>query len=393
MLQSREDIQKMRDVAWQEYVKKEKEDTSRIAEEKEYAMIFGDVTMKYGLQVIGEPDEQGYPLYICLHGGGYGETPDQNNQQWEHMYVYYRDEVKQGIYVNPRGVRDTWDTHGNPESYPLYDRLIQNMILDYNVDPNRVYILGFSAGGDGVYLVAPRMADRFAAAHMSAGHHNGTSVTNLRNTPIQLQVGMVDTAYNRHLVTVEYEEHLSELQKEFGGYEHNAFVHVDKPHNFKDWSNEEQCVVVDNKTWHDTGEYTTKMADTNAIHFLNQYKRNPLPTQVVWDLSNRGEQRMVESFYWLSAPMSTNEGIVVATYNKEENSISILKDTTNGTVYIYVNEEMLDVFQPVTIHTPTGTYTMNLELSEECILYTTAERGDRNYQFVAKIDYKSEDKE
>ena len=39
-------------------------------------------------------------------------------------------------------------------------------IVFEDVDPNRVYLLGYSAGGDGVYQLAPRMADRFAAASM-----------------------------------------------------------------------------------------------------------------------------------------------------------------------------------------------------------------------------------
>ncbi len=43
-------------------------------------------------------------------------------------------------------------------SYPLYERLIEAMIVLYNADPDRVYLLGFSAGGDGVYQVAPRLA-------------------------------------------------------------------------------------------------------------------------------------------------------------------------------------------------------------------------------------------
>ena len=43
------------------------------------------------------------------------------------------------------------------------------MIAFYGVDSDRVYLMGYSAGGDGVYQVAPRMADRFAAAAMMAG--------------------------------------------------------------------------------------------------------------------------------------------------------------------------------------------------------------------------------
>ena len=86
-------------------------------------MEFGDVTMKYGMQIKGDPDENGYPLYIALHGGGGSDTPDLNDSQWMQMATYYGKNVKQGIYINPRGVRDTWDTHANPESFPLYDRL------------------------------------------------------------------------------------------------------------------------------------------------------------------------------------------------------------------------------------------------------------------------------
>ena len=55
------------------------------------------------------------------------------------------------------------------------------MIAFHDVNPNRVYIMGRSAGGDGIYQVAPRMADRFAAAAMSAGHPNEASHLCLRN--------------------------------------------------------------------------------------------------------------------------------------------------------------------------------------------------------------------
>ena len=85
------------------------------------------------------------------------------------------------------------------------------MILFHGVDPNRVYILGFSAGGDGVYQITPRMTDRFAAANMSAGHPNGVKLENLYDMPLQLQVGIEDAAYNRNKVTAEYDLLLGKL--------------------------------------------------------------------------------------------------------------------------------------------------------------------------------------
>lgn len=63
---------------------------------------------------------------------------------------------------------------------------------------NKVYILGYSAGGDGIYYLAPRLADYWAAATMCAGHPNGAKPYNLRNIGFGLLVGGLDHAYNRN---------------------------------------------------------------------------------------------------------------------------------------------------------------------------------------------------
>lgn len=382
------EIKNLRNQAWQNYIEMMKADETRIKEVESQSMTFGEVTMKYGMKCFGEPGENGYPLYIALHGGGYGETPDLNNQQWEHMGIYYADSVKNGIYINPRGVRDTWDTHANPESYPLYDRLIENMVAFCNADPDRVYLMGYSAGGDGVYLVGPRMADRFAAVHMSAGHHNGTSILNLYNTPIQLQVGMHDDAYQRNVVTVEYMQLLDRLSREYGGgYIHNGFVHKDKGHNFKDWSKEEQPVLANPYKWLTDKDTSETMADTNAVHFLEKYKRNPLPSRIVWDLGNRAEERKTTSFFWLKAAPDVTEGIVVARLEPSVNGIVIEKNTTGKELCVLLNEDMVNPEETITIVNSDGSQRkMDMKVSKEVLEQTTAERGDWNYQFLMKVE-------
>ena len=57
----------------------------------------------------------------------------------------------------------------------LFDRLIADIVLQRDVDPKQIYLIGYSAGGDGVYQFAPRLADHFAAAAMCAGHPNHTT--------------------------------------------------------------------------------------------------------------------------------------------------------------------------------------------------------------------------
>jgi len=81
-----------------------------------------------------------------------------------------------------------------PASYVLIERLIENNILfdarkDINnlsarmapVDPKRLYLIGFSAGGDAVYRLATRLAQRFGAVNMGGDHPDATIQEGLDN--------------------------------------------------------------------------------------------------------------------------------------------------------------------------------------------------------------------
>lgn len=386
-LKSEEDIVNARNYIWEEHLNQVRSDETRAAELEGQAMTFGEATMKYGFSVKGEPDENGYPLYIALHGGGGSDTPDLNDDQWQQMMTYYQTSVVNGIYVNPRGVRDTWDCHFNPESYPLYDRLIENLIAFYDVDPNRVYLMGFSAGGDGVYGITSKMADRFAAANMSAGHPNGLSLWNLYNMPLLIQVGELDDAYDRNVIDAQYGLLLDEYHETLGGgYEHAAYIHKDKGHNFSDNGDGNQRVIEDIAGWLETGESPVIEVDTNAVRFLEQYVRDPLPERVVWDFTQRADERQGASFYWLQADKRRKDGMIVASYDKETNSINVEQCSVSGKVTFLLNNDMLDLFAPITVNTPDGNSTEMTVTPDIDLLYeTTEERGDYNYQFAAKI--------
>ena len=73
-------------------------------------------------------------------------------------------------------------------------------VLNGIVDPNRVYVTGYSAGGDGVYNLGPMMADQLAGACMMAGHPNNAEMDNLRNTTFSIQAGGKDGAYDRNII-------------------------------------------------------------------------------------------------------------------------------------------------------------------------------------------------
>ncbi len=379
----------MRRQVWQEYITQMQEDTARRKEWKMRELAYGDVVMKFRMTVKGSAGANGYPLYLALHGGGFGITPDLNNQQWNNMGVYYLGGVQNGIYLSPRGIRDRWNTHFQKESYLLYDRMIEDAIAYEHADPNRVYILGFSAGGDGVYGIAPRMADRFAAANMSAGHPNDICMENMYRLPIQLQVGALDHFYGRNKITPAYGKYLDELQARYGGFEHNVFVHWQKPHNFRDNHPEfeKQTVYADPIAWLENGDETTVTADTNAISFLDRHMRTPLPARVIWNLSVRAPLRETQSFYWLSMPESVQEGRVIASYDRASNTIVLEEASAKGPLTILVNEEMLDFDRPVTVTDGEKTICRRLTPDRTLLEKTTRERGDMHFQFCAKIEW------
>ncbi len=397
-------------------------------------------TMQFLMDIIGEPDENGkYPLYIALHGGGECE-PENNDSQWFMMYEYYREAVYSGIYIACRGITDTWDLHFRPESYPLYDRLIKAMIHMYDADPNQVYLLGFSAGGDGVYQIAARMADRFAAANMSSGHPNGVSLRNLLNCPFSIQVGVRDYYSESALRCVrgaEYEKVLTGYHELLGeGYEHQVLVHVPEGHNYDDYSSgHESEVLADPAAFADPAivedmlrsfeetfdsivgpddsglsyypaeakpafdeavqrivkedfNLETTFVNTSAVDYVSGFTRNPAPKTVVWDLSTRAEKRTVSSFYWLKADASVTEGLITAILSGD-NTITVYPEDVSGNFSILVNPALLDVSRPIQIITPEGEYGVRVNPSRKTMFASVLETGDPTLAWVAEIPYSS----
>ena len=381
-----ESLEDLRQQTWDFWRETMLADETLKEETENKAMTFGDATMRYTVETFGEMPDGGYPLYIAMHGGGSGDTPDLNDSQWEDMQSYYTGGLDCGVYVAVRGVRDTWDTHFNPESYPLYDRLIEYMILTENVNPNRVYLTGFSAGGDGVYAIGARMADRFAAANMSSGHPNSISMVNYYHLPIQLQAGEFDTAYDRHIVTAQYGVLLDELQSEYeDGYEHRTLIHKDRGHNYEDYDREPVEVYSDIYGYLSGEGSSTEMVDSYAPDWLDQFTRDPLPAAVRWDLGTRAELRDTDAFYYLSADEDA-QGIIQV--YQEGNYVLLAPEDFDGNFRILFNEDMIDFSEPVHFELPNlGELDVMLVPEDYWLSYTTFDRGDPYFQFEAAVSY------
>ena len=393
-------IKEARAMVWEEYAARIGDSRkSEIRKNKTTKIKIGGVTMKVMTRVTGRAPKDGYPLFLVYHGGGYNPDGQINESQWSGMAERY-DDVP-GIYCSIRSVSDNESSgqiFSTDISWKFYDRIIENCILYMNANPNQVYIVGYSAGGNGVYQIAPRITDRLASATMTAGHPEGIDLTNLYNLPFYLQVGELDTAYSRNTITVEYEQKLDALAKQYGGgYYHKCFVHYNKEHGFVGDNASGQTVIADNAAWLQAQKsgtaYTgsTVKVETHAAKLMTTHTRDPLPQRVIWSVGTNktaNQRRKINSFYWLST--SASNGIIDASYDKATNTITIKEcSVRRANVTVYLNEEMVDLFSTVKIVMPDGSVKeFTPEISLDLLRETTEERGDPSYQFCASYTFK-----
>ncbi len=247
------------------------ESKTRKAELDAKVINVADHSLRFEERVFGEAPEGGHSLWISMHGGG-GAPAAVNDRQWKNQIGLY--EPEEGIYVAPRAPTDTWNLWHQAHIDPLFQRLIENYVICRGVNPDRIYLMGYSAGGDGVYQLAPRMADHLAAAAMMAGHPNETKPVGLRNIGFALFMGGDDAAYKRNEIAAQWRDQLAGLRKEDpNGYAH--FV----------------------KIYPETGHWMNRR-DREALPWMQSFTRNPWPTRVEWLQDDVTHDR----FYWLKLP-------------------------------------------------------------------------------------------
>jgi predicted esterase len=337
---------------WLDHVQRIKR--TRAEEMKAKCLTSGDLQMPFFYSVSGNKPKNGRSLYISLHGGG-GAPKRVNDSQWENQKRLYQ--IPEGIYLAPRAPTNTWNLWHQGHIDGLLDRLIENLIVFEQVDPNRVYLLGYSAGGDGVYQLAPRMADRFAAASMMAGHPNDASPLGLRNLPFSIHVGENDGAYNRNQVARSWGEQLDALQKEDPeGYIHWTKIYAGKGH----WLDRE---------------------DAAALQWMAKYARDPLPKRVVW------RQQKHRRFYWLAAKEAQPGNVVRANL---QGQVIELQSGQSSQVIIRANDRLLNLDEIVTV-TSKGkeNFKGRMTRSIGTIAKTLSERGDPAAIFSAEVNVTS----
>lgn len=337
---------------WSDYSKAEIETRRKENEARE--LEIGNHKMPFWYKVFGEKPEGGRSLFISMHGGGNGPA-SMNDGQYRNQQKLY--EPEEGVYFVPRAPTNTWNLWHEGHIDDFFQRVIENMVLLEDVNPNRVYIMGYSAGGDGVYQLAPRLADRLAAAAMMAGHPNETTPDGLRNLPFTIHMGGLDKAYKRNEIAAKWKTQLEELhQKDPEGYINEVTIHEGLGH----WVNRKDAV---------------------AVGWMAKYSRRTFPDYVVWKQDDRTHSR----FYWLAVSDDQKKGGNVVRVKHDGQTFDV-EHSDVSELWIRVNDDMIDFDQPVKV-TCKGNVLFDGKLvrSKEVMKKTFDERHDKTAVFSAEI--------
>lgn len=281
-------------------------------------ITIGDKTLKWESKTFGDAAPGHRSLWISMHGGGNAE-PAVNDQQWRNQIRLYT--PAEGVYLAPRAPTDSWNLWHEGHIDPLFQRLIDVQVALNGVDPNKVYLMGYSAGGDGVWQLAPRLADRFAAAAMMAGHPNDASLLGLRNLPFAIFMGGADAAYDRNRIAADKNAELDRLHAaDPDGYVHMARIYPGLPH----WMNGK---------------------DAEALPWMAGFTRNPWPRRIVWRQDDVTHPR----FYWLQIPdpAAARQGDLI-TADVAGQTITLRGKVPAGTT-LRLSDRLVDLGQPVRV--------------------------------------------
>ena len=132
-----------------------------------------------------------YPLMVYLHGSGnphYGAgTLFERNFEHENRYIKIKVNCRKAGKYGPIATRDIMEA-------------IANVKKHYRIDNNRIYLYGYSRGGEATLKLGPLYSHMWAGLACLAGWSKGDNLENLINLPILVVHGENDSVikYNRN---------------------------------------------------------------------------------------------------------------------------------------------------------------------------------------------------
>ncbi len=301
-------------------------------------------------------------LLLALHGGGQDESGKSNDESWGHMCQFFNDDMARvgGVVIATRMPKNVWNGHFIDGIDALYAKLISCAVAGLGLNPNRVYLIGYSAGGDAVYRLGPRMADRWAAVGMYAGHPGNVAADNLRNVFFVGRVGEFDDAFSRNDQLLTFKSQLELLQKQDGGgYKHDVFVVPGKNHG--------------------------NVPTSEGLMKMIAVQRNPYPDLVVWkQQSSSGDDHVLtKQMYWLEID-DPQDGQYIRVFHDKQ-SFVIEKAINLKKITIKLNNQMADLTQKIIVRFQEKVIFNDFAWSDDDFITRQLETFDPMLTFNARV--------
>ena len=295
----------------------------------------------------GEKPQNGYPLFLYMHGSG------EKNREWEagiRLCNSYDDAPSLHFIPQiPNGYGELYRWAIQSKQW-AWEKLLRLAFINDNVDANKIYFFGISEGGYGSQRLASFYADYLAGAGPMAGGEplKNAPMENLANIAFSLRTGEQDYGFARNAMTYNAALTIDSLAKEHPGL-YNHYI-----------------------------ELVPKMGHSinyeKTTPWLKQYSRNAHPTYFYWeDYDMYGRHRT--GFYNLKVNATSRDNdaqrtcyevniddnvITLAVSNVEYTTIEEIygipmtfskryTPASKGNVTIFLNEELFDFERPVKV--------------------------------------------
>lgn len=342
----------IRAMAWSAY-RAGRERTDWQAEVEARQVRLGNLTMPYALREVGTRPEAGWGVFIPMHGGGADKAA--NDKSWGNMQHRYTEHPELGgyLYVTPRAPTDAWNGFYTDASLALTDRLLKQLRVFHDVDPNRVYLCGYSHGGYGAFFQGLRMADRFAHVHASSAAvtEYDESGLNLRNTRFTFMIDASDVKHDRRQRCEWFDGWIKEQR----GSRADIFP-----------------VTMEMVSGFGHG----RVPDQNKLKDMLPSRRNPLPREISWFV-----WPAIHDMNWLHVPAPAK---AIVSAQRDGNRITLSFERLPS-VDVLLDERMIDLSRPVTLSVNGVEQTIQPQPSLRTLCETLAERGDPEYGFTVRV--------
>ena len=290
--------------------------------------------------------EDGYPCFIYLHGSGPKEHEWSNGLKFAQTFkdgpsIYFVPQIpNEGQYYR-------W--YQKSKQY-VWEKVIRQLFLKNDVNPNKLYLFGISEGGYGSQRLASFYADYFAAAGPMAGGEplKNAPAENCMNIGFCLRTGDKDFGFYRDILTRYTKTAFDSLESIYPNYfVHNVELIPGRGHSI---------------------DYRP------TTPWLKKFVRNPWPKKFIWeDFEMDGVHR--KGFYNIVVTERPDEGlrtrydvdihdniIEISVHNVYYSTIQTderwgiemkfnrsYKEADRGKFVLYLNEHLVDLKKKVTV--------------------------------------------